>query len=253
MCSVQDLIEIAKSEIEEEVEILPMPNCIKNNMQNGEMARYDLHQDMIFYADELCSRTPDDKIQIFMHELAHAKDFRSCAANGLLKILVKRNEVLNSIFEQANVIFCGVIEFQVSNFLNSEFGHRLHNPSFNDFLNNPNMLFSLIPSIEYLCFGEDSDLREKFRAKLNRKLGSRWLTVVSSLKALKLADGLLFETEFLRLTDLLGFTVRIKTEFIEERRQKFPFLQNSTANHIKLFELVSFDINRFFDCRVNNN
>lgn len=115
------------------------------------------------------------------------------------------------------------------------------------------MLFSLIPSIEYLCFGEDSNLRERFRAKLNRILDSRWLTVVSSLKALGLADGLLFETEFLRLTDLLGFTVRIKTELIENRRQQFLVLQESTATHIKLFELVSFDINRFFDRRVNSN
>ena len=112
MCSVQDLIELAKSEIEEEeVEILPVPNSIRNNMQNGVMAVYDLHKDMIFYAAELGSLTQDDKIQIFMHELAHAKDFRSCAANGLLKILVQHNEVLNSTFDQANAIFCGVLEF----------------------------------------------------------------------------------------------------------------------------------------------
>ena len=245
MCSIQDLIEIAKSNIEEEVEIQPKPNSISNEMQNRAIAEYDLHQDIIFYDDELVSLSQDDISQTFMHELAHARDFRSCAANGLLKILVQNNGVMNSTFDQANAIFCGVLEFQVSNFLNSKFGYRLRNPRFNEVLYD-SMLFSLIPSIEYFCFGEDSELRERFQVKLNRELGSRWLPLVPLLKALELTDELLFETEFLRLTDCLGFTVRMKTETTENIRQIFPVLQDSAATHIKLFELVNFDINRFF-------
>ena len=246
MCSIQDLIEIAKSEIEEEVEIQLKSNSISNELQNIAIAEYDLHQDIIFYAAELGSFSQEDISQIIMHELAHAKDFRICAADGLLKILVPNNGVVNPTFDSANVIFRGVLEFQVSNFLHSEFGYRLRNPRFNEELYNNNMLFSLIPSIEYFCFGESSDLRERFRVKLDRNLGSKWLPLVSLLKAHELTDRLLFETEFLRLADCLGFAVRIKTEPIENRRQRFPVLQDSTATHIKLFELVNFDINRFF-------
>ena len=243
MCSVHDLIEMAKSRIEEDVEIRP----VTNGMQNGVMAAYDLHQDIIFYAAELVSLTSEDIIRIFMHELAHAKDFRSCATNDLIKILVQQNGVLNSTFNQADEIFRGVLEFQVSNFLYSEFDYKLRNSRFDDVLKDPNMLFSLIPSIEYLCFGEKGDLIEQFEVKLNRKLGSSWKPVVSFLKALELANELKFETEFLKLTDYLGFTVQIKTEPIENRIQKFPVLQDSPATQIKLFELVNFDINHFFN------
>ena len=247
MCSVQDLIEVAKSRIEEEVEIRQVTNGIRGQMPNGAIAAYDLHQDIIFYTEELVSLTSEDIIRNFMHELAHAKDFRSCATNGLLKILVQHNGVLNSMFKQADGIFCDVLEFQVSNFLHSEFGYELRNPKFNYVLCDSNMLFSLIPSIEYLCFGEKSDLREQFKIKLNQKLGSRWGAVVSFLKALELTNELQFETEFLRLTDYLGFTVRIKNEPIENRIQKFPVLQDSPTTKVKLFELVNFDINRFFN------
>ncbi len=240
MCSIHDLIEKAKSEIDEDVEFLLEP--LENE---GYIAKYDLHQDIIFYSARLCSLNPENKFRIFMHELAHAKDFRSCTANGLLKILVPCEGLLCS--DQANVFFRTTVEFQASNFLYNEFDHRLRDPIYKESFLAENIFFSLIPSIEYLCFGEDSDLREQFRDKLNSQLGSRWLPVVSLLKALRFADERLFETEFLRLMDCLGFTVRIRTEPIENRRRDFRILQNSTATQVRVFELVNFDINRFFN------
>ena len=221
----------------------------------GAIAHYDLHNDIIFYSARLCSLTTENKFQIFMHELAHAKDFRSCARNGLLKILVKHDRVLDSTFAQANEIFNGTVEFQASNFLYSEFCYRVRNPRFNYLLEyERNPIFFLIPSVEYFCFGENSDLREQFRGKLHTSLGQRWLRVDSFLESVSFADATSFETEFLRLMDCLGFTVIIKTEPIKNRRSYFRVLHDSTATEVKVFELVNnLDIHRFFECGVNSD
>ncbi len=115
MCSVYDLIEKAKTEIEEDVEFLLAPAAIETEMQKrGEMAKYDFNHDIIYYSTSLIeSRTPVYQIQTFMHELAHAKDLRGCAKNGLLKILIRREGILQRDLEKVNEDLHAATEFQI--------------------------------------------------------------------------------------------------------------------------------------------
>lgn len=247
MCSVQGLIEKAKSEIDEDVEFFLAPVAIETEMQkSGEMARYDFNHDIIYYSITLIkSRVPDYQIQTFMHELAHAKDLRGCATNGLLKVLMRHGEVPQVILENAKEILHAATEFQISNFLYSKFHITLPKTPQTDRDLVNDIFFSLIPAIEYSSFGEVEELRDQFKLKLNKSLDRRWLSVASLLNALGFADPHLFETEFVRLASYFGFTIQMKNESItEEIRNSFKILQNNRKDNIKIFELMDFDISR---------
>lgn len=247
MSSSQDLIEKAKIEIKEEVEFFPASTDIETEMQvSGEMARYDFNHDIIYYSSTLINnRAPDYQIQTFMHELAHAKDLRCCATNGLIKILMPRNGVPKRDLEKVNEDLHAATEFQISNFLNSKFHFTLpQNPqTYRDLSND--LFFSLIPSIEYLYFGEEEGLKEQFKLKLDKKLDKKWLSVASLLNTLDFADSHLFEKEFVKITRCFGYNIQIKIESInEELRKSFKILQNNNVENIKIFELIDFDFRR---------
>ncbi len=248
MCSVYDLIEKAKSEIDEDVEFILAPVDIKTVMQErGVMAKYDFNHDIIYYSSTLIkSRSQDYQIQTFMHELAHAKDLRGCAKNGLLKILICREGIPQRDCEIVNEHLHAATEFQISNFLYSKYHITLpKNPKTDRDLAN-DLFFSMIPAIEYLSFGEVEDLRFHFKLKLNKQLEKRWLSVASLLNALGFADSHLFETEFKRLASCFGFTIQIRNELItEEIRKSFKILQNNGGDgYIRFFELIDFDFRR---------
>jgi hypothetical protein len=243
---MQDLIEQAKKKIDEEVEFLPAPIDHESDMQQkGILAKYQSNEDLVYFSDTMLKSLPEKlRIQTFIHELAHVKDFRACVRNGLLKILEPHSQpIFHEPWKQLKDILHNATEFQMSNFLNSEFGcqlpsnyyveHCLHEP--------PSPSLSLIPSIEYLCFGENSDLRAQFGIKLNKSLQSRWLQVGSLLKTLGFADAQSFEEGFLELTDYLGFKVKVKTKPVEGIiRKSFKILQNSDEAQIKVFEMIDF-------------
>lgn len=247
MCSLHDLIERAKIEIEEDVEFFPAPANIETEMQRrGEMARYDFNHDIIYYSTTLISfRDQDYQIQTFMHELAHAKDLRDCVANGLLKIILPHEGILVTDWKKINDDLHTATEFQISNFLYSKFNFTLpQNPQTYRYLAD-DLFFSLIPTIEYLYFGEDKRLREEFKLKLDKKLDKKWLSISSLLKALNFADSHSFETEFVKLSRCLGFIIQIKIESItEELRNNFKILQINKIDDIKIFELINFDFRR---------
>lgn len=209
MYKMQDLIEQAKKKIDEEVEFLPAPIEHESDMQQkGILAKYDSNNDIVYYSDTMLkSRNEKIRIQTFIHELAHAKDFRTCVRNGLLKVLEPPSQhIFHEPWKQLDDILHNATEFQMSNFLNSEFGCQLPNNHYVErCLHEPTSpSLSLIPSIEYLRFGENSDLRTQFGIKLNKSLQSRWLQVDSLLKTLAFADAQSFEKGFLELTDYLG-------------------------------------------------
>lgn len=243
MYTMQDLIELAKKEIKEDVEIQLAPKVIETNMiRKGIPACYDSNNDIVFYSNTVMkSRCEKLRIQTFFHELAHVKDFRACVRNGLIKVIEPSQPIFSAPLKQLDDILHKATEFQISNFLHSEFGCKLpSNYYIKRCLHEP-LSFSLIPAIEYLCFGEDSDLRDQFGIKLNKSLQSRWLQVDSLLKTLGFADAQSFEKGFLKLTAYFGFTVGIKTKPIEgELRQNFKILKNSEGAQIKVFEMVGF-------------
>jgi len=247
MCSLQDLIEKAKTEIEEDVEFFSAPPNIETEMRRrGEMAKYDFNHDIIYYSKTLISsRDQDYQIQVFMHELAHAKDLRDCVANGLLKIILPHEGILESDMEKINEHLHTATEFQISNFLYSKFNFTLpQNPQTYRYLAD-DLFFSLIPAIEYLYFGEDKRLREEFQLKLDKKLDQKWSSISSLLKGLNFADSHSFETEFVKLSRCLGFIVQIKIESnTGELRNNFKILQTNKIDDIKIFELINFDFRR---------
>ena len=215
--------------------------------QKGIPAYYDSNNDLVFYSNIVMkSRCEKIQIQTFFHELAHVKDFRACARNGLLKVLEPPQPSSGALWKQLNDILHNATEFQMSNFLHSEFGCKL--PS-NDYIKHciyEPLFLSLIPAIEYLSFGEDSDLREQFGIKLNKSLQSRLLKVDSLLKSLKFADAQSFEKGFLELSDCFGFKVRIRTKPVEGIiRKSFKILQNTDEDQIKVFELIDFGYPKF--------
>jgi len=245
---MQDLIELAKKEINEDVEIQLAPKEIETNMQRkGIPACYDSNNDIVFYSNTVMKSGCEKlQIQTFFHELAHVKDFRACVRNGLLKVLEPSQPIFGVPWKQLNDILHNATEFQISNFLHSEFGCQVpSNYNVERCLHEP-LSLSLIPAIEYLCFGEDSDLRHQFGIKLNKSLHSRWLLVDSLLKTLGFADAQSFEKGFLELTDYLGFKVIVKTKPIEGIiRKSFKILQNSDEAQIKVFEMRDFGFPKF--------
>jgi len=242
MSIIQELIEQAKKKIEEEVEFLLAPINIETEMQNkGILAQYDFINDKIYYSVLLMkSQDKNLTIQTFIHELAHVKDLRSCAENGLLKVLEPPQLPSKVPWVLLNEILHNVTEFQVSNFLNSKFGYQLpSNYYFERCLHEP-LSLSLIPTIKYLHFGEDAKLREQFRIKLSKSLDSKWLFVESLLVELGFANAQSFENGFLRLADCFGYDVKIKIKPNEgEIKKSFRFLQNSNNTQIKVFEMIN--------------
>lgn len=249
MCSAQNIIEKAKEKIDEEVEFrLPSQDKETEMQTNGELAKYDFNHDIIFYSNSMMESLDENlQIQTFIHELAHVKDLRACVRNGLLKVLEPVGRpIFHTPWMQLNDIMHNATEFQVSNFLYSEFGYQLP-PNYNveRSLHEP-LSLSLIPAIEYLCFGEDTDLKKQFDIKLNKSLDSRWLFVNSLLKELGFANAFSFEKGFLNLADCFGFKVRMKTIPIEGViRRRFNILQNSGDAQIKIFEMVDFGAPKF--------
>lgn len=245
---MQDLIEQAKKKIEEEVEFLLAPIEIESIMQQkGNRAYYDSNNDIVYYSDTMLKSLHENlRIQIFVHELAHVKDFRACVRNGLLKVLEPSQSIFHVPWKQLDDILHNATEFQMSNFLNSEFGFQLPSNYYVERCLHEPLSFSLIPSIEYLRFGKDLDLKGHFSIKLNKSLDSKWLLVDSLLKKLGFADAQSFEKGFLELTDCLGFKVIIKTKPIKGNiRKSFKILQNSDDAQIKVFEMIDFGSPKF--------
>lgn len=170
MSIMQDLLEQAKKKIYEDVEFLPAPIEHESDMQQkGILAKYDSNNDIVYYSDTMLKfRNEKIRIQTFIHELAHAKDFRTCVRNGLLKVLEPPSQhIFHVPWKQLDDILHNATEYQMSNYLNSEFGCQLpYNCYVERCLHEP-LYLSLIPSIEYLCFGENSHLRAQFGSKLN--------------------------------------------------------------------------------------
>lgn len=245
---MQDLIDDAKTKIQEEVEFQLAPINIETEMQNkGILAQYNFNNDIIYYSVLLMKfQNSNRQIQTFVHELAHVKDLRSCAGNGLLKVLEPSKLPSQVSWVLLNDILHNATDFQVSNFLNSKFGYQLPSNYYIERCLHEPLSLSLIPAIEYLCFGENSDLRYQFGIKLTKSLQSRWLQVDSLLKTLGFADAQSFEKGFLELADYLGFKVRVKTKPIEGIiRKSFKILQNSDETQIKVFEMIDFGSPKF--------
>ncbi|MBE0521191.1 MAG: hypothetical protein IBX39_02850 [Candidatus Methanoperedenaceae archaeon] len=239
---MQDLINKAKKKIKEDVEFQLVPEYIEDEMQKkGVLAQYDFNNDIIYYSNTLIkSKYENLQIQTFVHELAHAKDLRTCVRNGLLKVLEPHQPPFKIPWLLLNDILHSATEFQVSNFLNTKFGYQLpSNYFFERSLHEP-LPLSLIPAIEYLHFGKDSKLRDQFRIKLSKLLDSKLLCVDSLLLELGFANAQSFETGFLRLAYCFGYDVNIKIKPNEgEIKKSFRFLQNSNNTQIKVFEMIN--------------
>lgn len=238
---IQDLILKAKEKIDENVEFHQANEDYEYEMiTKGIPTLYDFSQNIIYYSLViLANQNEKYQNQAFVHELAHVKDLRCCIENGLLKHFNTSRPDWK--LDDSIRILHQATEFQVSNYLYSKFGYQL--PKTQKVIQdlNENSIYSLIPGIEYLLFGEDLKLRDLFECKLNEKYGKTWSTIESLLNTLSFADPFVFETEFLRLADCFGYI--IQTEPItKDVREIFKILQEDKYPDVKIFKLMAFDV-----------